>query len=242
MGETAEPGQISKEVELQAQPAWPRTWHGRLGLWALWVAATAVGFAIIRVSSVTLGNCFLWIDWVKPSDPIDLVRWGCTVGRVLGEGLGGAVMGLGQWLALRRGVRRAGWWILLTALAWPAAFWVNQHLWGLFGSPMNWGLMDAAVVGAVVGLFQRPVLLHQVRWSWAWVLGMIAGLCLAYHQIPGGWAWWITQWSPSPQDILWVFSPVSQSLVGAMWGIVLGAVSGAVLVLLMALGKLGREQ
>jgi hypothetical protein len=35
--------------------------------------------------------------------------------------MGGAVVGLGQWLLLRQDVRRAGWWILATAIGWVIA-------------------------------------------------------------------------------------------------------------------------
>jgi len=34
---------------------------------------------------------------------------------------GGAIVGLGQWLLLRHSVKRAGWWILATALSWGLA-------------------------------------------------------------------------------------------------------------------------
>jgi hypothetical protein len=35
--------------------------------------------------------------------------------------VGGAVVGSGQWLLLRQNVRRAGWWILATAIGWVIA-------------------------------------------------------------------------------------------------------------------------
>jgi hypothetical protein len=35
--------------------------------------------------------------------------------------VGGAVVGLGQWLLLRQNVKRAGWWILATAIGWVIA-------------------------------------------------------------------------------------------------------------------------
>jgi len=35
--------------------------------------------------------------------------------------VGGAVLGLGQWLLLRHNVKRAGWWILATIVGWVIA-------------------------------------------------------------------------------------------------------------------------
>ena len=35
---------------------------------------------------------------------------------------GGAIAGLCQWLVLRHNVKRAGWWILVTAVSWGIVY------------------------------------------------------------------------------------------------------------------------
>ncbi|GAB4531541.1 MAG: hypothetical protein Kow0063_10930 [Anaerolineae bacterium] len=60
---------------------------------------------------------------------------------ILAEPLLGAAVGTLQWLVLRRQLRQAGWWIVISALSWTVA------LTGLTGE-----LLVGAVVGAVTGI------------------------------------------------------------------------------------------
>jgi hypothetical protein len=47
---------------------------------------------------------------------------------------GGAIVGLLQWLLLRRWLRQASWWVLATAVGWAIPFWLRQisgfSVWG----------------------------------------------------------------------------------------------------------------
>jgi hypothetical protein len=63
---------------------------------------------------------------------------------------GGALIGLAQWLFLRRAFQNAIWWILAWALGWSLSFWL---------SPMTW--IGTAAVGIVTAstlviLLRRP--------------------------------------------------------------------------------------
>lgn len=57
---------------------------------------------------------------------------------------GGAIAGLGQWLLLRHNVKRAGWWILATAVSWGMAY----LLGALFE---DFIFMSGSVVGVITG-------------------------------------------------------------------------------------------
>jgi hypothetical protein len=151
------------------------------------------------------------------------------MGQALGWGLGGMMMGLGQWLMLRRRVRRTGWWILATALAWPAAIWAS---WGLEGLVGNWGgwYPGWAVIGAVVGLAQWLVLLRRVRWSGLWVLATAIGSYLGS---------WVTALLPSGTADVWSLDNPFLAPAGAVYGAILGGATAAVLILLFF--RAGRE-
>ena len=64
------------------------------------------------------------------------------LGWVLGVALFGTMVGVLQWLVLRRQVPRAGWWVLASTVGWVA----GMPLGGFLG----WGALGA-VYGAITG-------------------------------------------------------------------------------------------
>lgn len=87
---------------------------GRHSAW--WILATGLGWVLA-------------LGFVRLIGLDDIELRGALIGTVLG---------VGQWLVLRHTSRQAGWWILVSALAWT----VGQTL-GVF--------LVGAVVGAVTG-------------------------------------------------------------------------------------------
>jgi serine/threonine-protein kinase len=68
----------------------------------------------------------------------------------------GFMVGAAQWLILRRLVYRAGWWILVTCVAWSIALAVSYTYGGLAGGFLT-GILAAAITGGVlVWLFLKP--------------------------------------------------------------------------------------
>jgi hypothetical protein len=77
---------------------------GRIkGTWR-WLLASAVGWVI----------GWLLAFWLTPSGSGNLEAW------VAGS-LTGLAVGFAEWLVLRRETRWAGWWILLSVVAWSSA-------------------------------------------------------------------------------------------------------------------------
>jgi hypothetical protein len=134
-------------------------------LWIEWVGATAVGwllggFLLPQLALFSVGvvmGILQWVVlrqylrqagwWILASTVGWSVGWGTTIAVVpleigiLTEPLLGAAVGMLQWLVLRRQLRQAGWWIVVSTLGWTVA------LAGLTGQ-----LLVGAVVGAVTGI------------------------------------------------------------------------------------------
>jgi hypothetical protein len=134
-------------------------------LWIEWVGATAIGWLLgglvlpeLALFSIGLVTGILqWVVlrqrlrqagwWILASTVGWTASWGIVLALVpqgigiLTEPLVGAAMGTLQWLVLRRQLRQAGWWIVISILAWTVA------LTGLAGQ-----VLVGAVVGAVTGI------------------------------------------------------------------------------------------
>ncbi|MGB3513659.1 MAG: hypothetical protein WBA93_31535 [Microcoleaceae cyanobacterium] len=139
------------------------------GFWLQWVFFTVVGF-LVSLIFVEVG--------VKP-----------YVGAFSGA-VGGAVVGLAQWLVLRNRIFRARWWIVVNIVAWlligasslGALGWVAPRTEQILLRLLH-GFINGAVVGAVLGLGQWFVLRKQIyREEWwmvanifAWAVGLPLG-------------------------------------------------------------------
>jgi hypothetical protein len=98
-----------------------------------------------------------------------------------GGALAGAVLGAGQWLALRGRLSKIEWWIPATAVGQAVGLAAGATLVGY-----RTGLQDLAIQGAItgigVGILQALVLRpHVATWFWwaiaapfLWALGWIA--------------------------------------------------------------------
>ena len=91
------------------------------------------------------------------------------------------IMGMAQWLVLRARIRRAGWWIIASAVGWVVGLAVIT-----VASPSAAGAVFGAVLGATTGTAQWLVLrlsVYQAGW-WivisilGWALGPIFGATL----------------------------------------------------------------
>ena len=91
-----------------------------------WVLASAVAGAVIGVVGVALGATLgFGTRWVgggpETTGEASSGEWALFV--LLG--LYGTVLGVLQWLVLRRQVARAGWWVLASTVGWPVSIGVG---------------------------------------------------------------------------------------------------------------------
>jgi len=105
-----------------------------------------------------------------------------SVGKTLvGGALAGAVIGGGQWLALRRWLKMPGWWIAATSAGAMAGLTLGAALVGYETGPAQLAIQGAVTglaVGAVQGLMLRTRGIEGRWWALAmspiWALGWLA--------------------------------------------------------------------
>ena len=130
---------------------------------AWWIVASVVGAALVGVLAVLLG----WVVGVV-GRLVGGTAWGANwgpdwsadpggdVGFVVGVAAGGTVLGLLQWLVLRRQVARAGWWVLASSVGWV----MGGLAAGITNTTAGWavlGIVYGAITGIVlVWLLRRP--------------------------------------------------------------------------------------
>ena len=117
--------------------------------------------------------------------------WGGVLEEILtyfvfGAALG-SVVGLMQWVVLRRQISKAGWWVLASATGLAVSIGAGTAVAALIDG--SFGLGDLAVLciwtavfalgGALIGVLQQHILRQQVsRASW-WVLASALGWALS---------------------------------------------------------------
>jgi hypothetical protein len=140
----------------------------------------------------------LWLGWTLAS----AIGWfvghilGLTIERLTGNILGssptgfssGVLASAGQWLVLRRRIRRAGWWVLATVageilgtgVGWALTVLLNYiailaivlgpAAIALLGPVMGFILLGGAIGAGLTGVAQWLVLWRQVRKAGWWIL------------------------------------------------------------------------
>ena len=128
-------------------------------LWLGWVLVSITGFAV--AFSITGGHFPEGFEGYPFS------------GNPIGA-LQGLVIGILQWLVLRRQLPRASWWILASVLGFALAHVLGDTAPPPLGLPMTGG-MFGAVAGALVGVPQWLVLRRRVPRAGWWVLASVGG-------------------------------------------------------------------
>lgn len=130
---------------------------------AWWIVTSVVGAALVGILAVLLG----WIVGVV-GRLVGGAAWGANwgpdwsadpggdVGFVVAVAAGGTVLGVLQWLVLRRQVARTGWWVLASTVGWVVGGFVS----GITDAAAGWAVLGA-VYGAITGivlvwLLRRP--------------------------------------------------------------------------------------
>jgi hypothetical protein len=147
-----------------------------------WVLATTLSGAVGGAVGIAMGDDVFSValnDFDLDRDRAQSITWG-MLGIVLGM-----MIGLGQWLVLRRHIAQGAWWIVATTLggviggAMGSA--VGYAVFGAVGSLVGVGV-GSAVGGATVGVAQWLVLRrHFTQGAWwivATTLGIVVGVSM----------------------------------------------------------------
>ncbi len=154
-------------------------------LWVLWVAATVGGLLVDQALFRGMGASRVLIDGVLEwgsGQGLNLALVEVLAGALLGL-IDGVIIGVLQWIALRRILRRAGHWVLATAIGTAAALAAFYALLGLFPAQLLrgdggletflWlGILDGMIGGLVLGSVQWLALRGEVRDAAWWILAL----------------------------------------------------------------------
>jgi hypothetical protein len=195
------------------------------GTWARWVAATAVGLAVGEFANGIFSETMGHGGVLGPEGGV-----GDGIAHAGGLFIGGALLGMVQWLVLRQaGVDRAVWVALGNGVGLATGFFLGWVLGGGFPFDFLGGYLLLGLVGGisqwlVLGRYvARTALLIPIN-TLGFALGGIVGIAAvlavgdAIDAALGGGA---------------IAFAVIVSIIGAVTGVVGGAVSGAVLVRLL---------
>ncbi len=139
----------------QGRPGWR--------VWFLWLMAGAYGW----------GQGVYW-GWFGGGEPKMLQSIPTVIlAGYLGVVVGGTLIGVLQWLVLRRQVHRASRWVLASLVAAAVTGIVVFGL-GVINADVGW-IVGVSVFGTVVGVAQWAVLRHQVSRAGWWVLASTVG-------------------------------------------------------------------
>jgi hypothetical protein len=213
-------------------------------LWLRWIVANMAGF--------TLGGAIGGGLSATRERPYYGVVTSATEGaRILvveaGLALGifGALVGMAQWVALRRQIRRAGWWAPITTLGWATGGAIAGALSGAIGGAVTTVGGDQGVTGfllaVAVGILaigflpsvaQWLILRRQAREASWWILvsgaSGLLGFSIGFALVRLGLAEVIHLFRPEDFP-----SAQSWSLAGLIAGALYGVLSGRLLVRLL---------
>lgn len=146
-----------------------------LRTWLAWTAATALGWSAAGLTGLPIGRVVL----VEGGSAVILSVAG-SMGLI--GALIGALIGIGQWLYLRRRMETPSAWLLSTAAGWglglPLALTANLML-GLGISAGTYGMFVGGAVGTIQGLAARDVVRRFPHWLIANLLAYVLGISAA---------------------------------------------------------------
>lgn len=206
-----------------------RTASQWIGFWLLWSLVSFSGLLVDRIlfrgTVVAPSLITLMESWIG-TEGVQVRVFEVVTSGLLGL-IDGLLLGLFQWIAIKRKLIAARIWILATTLGFAVGlitFWsliiIVVPDRSLLGGPEEWGfgmgLLDSIITGTALGFAQWLVLRKKVAKAEWWVVATIVGMVAA----------WLVRWFVNPLTSY----------------VVLGAISGIVLTILLFRKEKDAEQ
>jgi hypothetical protein len=179
--------------------------RNELGLWLGWTLATAGGMLLGFLPSLFLVNV------------LDL-----GLARIIVPAFAGTLVGLAQWLALRRYLTATTDWILAGGTSWAVGYVLGLFLIQVLPATVFAGFVGYLLFGAIVALVQWPLLRreipHLLVWMLASAIGWAAGFWTSQAVLP------LFQTGPT------IPPAVSTTVIAVTSGLIAGAITGVALI------------
>ena len=191
--------------------------HTQFGwrFWFGWMAASILSIIVYLLTiPMLISSMSPLVPGLQAGNTSPDQAWiGVGIG-LLGALTLGALIGLAQWLLLRRYLPQSGWWILATAIGYaiPLEF---STLSPLRDPPWLGGLVTFVLFGLALGVAQWLVLRRRMLQSEWWVAFTLLGWLLAFALTSIAYA---TDLYFEPFDLLSAFIvPIGTSGIGMVW-------------------------
>ena len=140
------------------------------------------------------GFCLQWVFFTVVGFFLSLIFVEVGIRPYIGAlsgAIGGAVVGLAQWLVLRNRIFQSKWWVVVSIVSWlllgasslGALGWIaprTEQIW----LRLFYGLINGAIVGGILGLAQCFVLKKQIYREELWIIANIIAWAIG---LPLGW-------------------------------------------------------
>jgi hypothetical protein len=179
-----------------------------IGMWLEWTLATALGMLLGFLPSIVLVNL------------LDL-----TFARIIVPLWAGLLIGLAQWVVLRKYLNDSSDWILAGGASWAVGFALGLLIMnGLTSTGLD-GFIGYILFGIIVAVVQWPLLRREIPNVWMWILANVVGWTAGFYL------------SQVALDLFFngpAIDPVaSTSVLSGVSGLVAGAITGVALVLIV---------
>jgi hypothetical protein len=182
--------------------------RNEIGMWLEWTLATALGMLLGFLPSIVLVNLF------------DL-----PIARIVVPLWAGFLVGLAQWVVLRKYVNDVTDWVLAAGASWAVGYALGLLIMnGLTDTGLD-AFIGYVLFGAIVALVQWPILRREIPHVWMWILANVIGWTAGFY---------LSQFSLELFFHQPVINPVaSTSVLSGVSGLVAGAITGIALVLIV---------
>lgn len=174
------------------------------GMWLEWTLATALGMLLGFLPSIVLVNL------------LDL-----AFARIIVPLWAGFLIGLAQWVVLRKYLNDASDWVLAAGASWAVGFALGLLIMnGLTGTGLD-GFFGYILFGIIVAVVQWPILRREIPNVWMWILANVTGWTAGFYASQFALDLFFNDPAIAPLASTSVLSGVSGLVAGAITGVAL---------------------